>query len=85
MLERKAEIRYDDIRAQRVLFGEMIAATYNVNRDPKKRPEPYTWRDIFPDHEGPAEQEAQTDEQMLMSMHMWTALFKAREKAGMSN
>lgn len=29
--------------------GTIVAAIYNVNRNPKKRHKPYTWKDIFGD------------------------------------
>lgn len=42
----KRESRQDNIRA-----GIIAAAIYEVNRNPKKRHKPYTWRDIISDED----------------------------------
>ncbi len=55
--------RREDRRA-----GEVAVAIYNVYRDTKKRPDPWDWMDIFPEHR--ELEEPQTEEQMLMNMNL---------------
>ena len=38
----KRELKNNNVRA-----GVIAAAIYEVNRNPKKRRKPYTWKDIF--------------------------------------
>lgn len=41
--------------------GEIAAAIYNVNRDPKKRSQPFRYTDIFPSTKQDAEPRAASD------------------------
>lgn len=54
--------------------GEVAALMANINRDTKKRREPFTWLDIFPEYKEP--EKPQTDEQMLAAMQMWALVSK---------
>ena len=47
----------DNIRA-----GMIVAAIYEVNRNPKKRKKPYTWRDIIKDE--PTDKHVQSTDEM---------------------
>jgi hypothetical protein len=61
---------YEHERRQDRRAGEMVAAIYNVNRDPKKS-DIFKWDEFFPGRSVARRQ--QTDEEMLMAMQMWVA------------
>lgn len=73
LLERyKAGERRRDRRA-----GEIVAGYYNVHRNERKRPEPYTWEDIFPDHN--RQPKRKTPEELLEVAVMLNAMYGGKD------
>lgn len=66
LLKRHEErLRREDFR-----FGQLWALRAEISRDEKKRGQPYTWLDAFPQwHEPTPEQD---EDQMLEAMVIWS-------------
>lgn len=80
LLQQKRRAREMEIRHGRVLAGTVAAAVYNVNRDTKKRPEPLSYADIFPEPQK-RQSEAQVKAVFLNLAAGWKARSGSAEKA----
>ena len=72
LLDRDEERR----RAADRRAGEIVATLSNIHVDRTKRPDGFTWLDVFPEWKEP--EPAQTEEQMYQTMLLWTRITKRK-------